>query len=128
MILKESHWVPESLGESQWALCSRNFQNLKLRLYFVDVWSFCCHSDFTWNQILAKSDGQKMLFWQFSNSELWIFGKFGIWKLLKFAKKQNLESLNFTKMTFWTVWIHQNLISRKIWVAVKRSNLNKVKP
>ena len=29
------------------ALCSRNFQNVKLRLDFVEVWSFYCHSNFT---------------------------------------------------------------------------------
>ena len=28
------------------ALCSRNFQNVKLRLYFAEILSFHCHSDF----------------------------------------------------------------------------------
>ena len=37
------------------ALCSRNFQNVKLRLDFVEIWSSYRHSDFMWNQI----------FWQF---------------------------------------------------------------
>ena len=27
-------------------LCSRNFQNVKLRLDFVEIGSFYCHSDF----------------------------------------------------------------------------------
>ena len=29
---------------------------------------------------------------------------------------------NCQKWHFWTVWIHQNVISRKIWVTVKWSN------
>ena len=37
-----------------YALCSRNFQNGKSRLDFVEVGSSYCHSNFTWNQIFAK--------------------------------------------------------------------------
>ena len=33
------YWVP---------LCSRNFQNVKLRLDFVEIWWFYCQSDFAW--------------------------------------------------------------------------------
>ena len=44
------------------SLCSRNFQNVKLRLDFVEIWSFYRHSDFTWNQILLISNGPKMSF------------------------------------------------------------------
>ena len=44
------------------ALCSRNFQNVKLRLDFVEIWLIYRHSDFTWNQILANYNGPKMLF------------------------------------------------------------------
>ena len=33
------------------SLCSRHFQNVKLRLDFVEIWSFYHYSDFTWNQI-----------------------------------------------------------------------------
>ena len=40
------------------ALCSRNFQNVKLRLEFVEVWSFYRHSDFGWNHILVNSNSQ----------------------------------------------------------------------
>ena len=46
-------------------LCSRNFQNVKLRLDFVEIWSFYRHSDSTWNRwnpILANSNGHKMAF------------------------------------------------------------------
>ena len=31
------------------SLCSRNFQNVKLRLDFLEIWSFYRHSAFTWN-------------------------------------------------------------------------------
>jgi len=46
----------------------------------------------------------------------------------KFTKIQSSESLKLPKWHFWTVWIHPKLITRKIWVAVKSSNFNKVKP
>ena len=41
------------------SLCSRNFQNVKLRLDFVVIWSYNRHSHFTWNHILGSP---KMLF------------------------------------------------------------------
>ena len=44
------------------ALCSRNFQNVKLRLHGVKILQFSCHSDFTWNQILVNSNSQKCHF------------------------------------------------------------------
>ena len=55
-------------------LCSRNFQNVKLRHYFDEVWSLHCHSDFTGNQILANSNSQKMSFstiLEILNFEFW---------------------------------------------------------
>ena len=59
-------------GQVSISLCSRNFQNVKLRLDFVEIGYFYCHSDFTWNQILAKSNGPKMSFLAISETELWI--------------------------------------------------------
>ena len=45
------------------SLCSKSFQNVKLGLDdFVEIWPFYRHSDFTWNPILANSDGPKMSF------------------------------------------------------------------
>ena len=55
------------------ALCSRNFQNVKLRLHFFKIWSFYRHTDFTWNPILVNSNGAKIvIFGNFRDSELWI--------------------------------------------------------
>ena len=71
---------------------------------------------------------KSVIFANFIDSELWIFGKFRTWKLLKFTKIKIENLKNCQKWHFWTVWICQNLISRKIWVAVKWSNFNKVKP
>ena len=42
-------------------MLQKNFQNVKLRLDFVEIWWFYCYSDFTWNQILVNSNLQKML-------------------------------------------------------------------
>ena len=47
LLLKLQYSVPNLNNP----LCSRNFQNMKLMLDFVEIWSFYCHSDFTWNQI-----------------------------------------------------------------------------
>ena len=44
----------------EYALCSRNVQNVKLRIDFAKIWLFYRHSDFTWNQILVNSNGPKM--------------------------------------------------------------------
>ena len=44
------------------ALCSRNFQNVKLRLDFVEILSFYRLSNFTWNTVFANSNGPKMSF------------------------------------------------------------------
>ena len=62
-------------------LCSRNFQNVKLRLDFVEIWSIYLHSDSTWNHILRNSNSPNMSFLAILN-----FGKFGTWSLLKFTK------------------------------------------
>ena len=81
-------------------LCSRNFQNVKLRFDFVEIWSFYRHSDFTWNQIFANSDGQKMSFWQFYRFWNLIFSKFE--PFFKFQIYQNSK--------FWTVEKSRNLV------------------
>ena len=50
------------------SLCYIDFQNVKLRqlrLDFVEIWSFYCHSNFSWNQILMNSNGPKMSFFAF---------------------------------------------------------------
>ena len=56
------------------SLCSRNFQNVKLRLDYVEIWSFNRLSDFAWNNILVNSNGPKMSFLAISetvNMEFW---------------------------------------------------------
>ena len=45
------------------ALCSRNFQNVKLRQHGMEILKFACHADFTWNQILVNSNCQKCHLW-----------------------------------------------------------------
>ena len=54
-------WDKED-ANSSFTLCSRNFQNVKLKLDFVEIWSLYCHSDFTWNAILGNSNSPKMSF------------------------------------------------------------------
>ena len=59
------------------ALCSRNFQNVKLWLDFVEIWSFYRKSDFTWNQYLVDLNSPKMLFLAISEGLNFDFSKFG---------------------------------------------------
>ena len=82
------------------SLCSRNFQNVKLRLDFVEIWWFFCHSNFAWNQIWWIQTFQKCHFWPFQRFWMLNFGKFWTWKLLKLIKNQNSETLKLPKMTF----------------------------
>ena len=100
-------------------LCSRNFQIVKLRLDFVEIWSFYCHSDFTWNPFRGIRTVQKCYFWQVLEFEQLSSPKFTKIQSSKFGIRQ--------KWHFWIVWIHQNCISRKIGVVVKWSNFNKLK-
>ena len=92
---KKISWNYEWMSE-KFSLSSRNFQNGNLRLGFVELWSFCCHSDFTWIQILVNSNIQKnVIFGNFRG-----FSQFQQVSSPKFIKIQSLESLNLPKMTF----------------------------
>ena len=83
--------VPQQvLLNSHRALCSRNFQNVKLRLDFVRIWSYYCHSNFSWNWILANSNGPKMLFLAILEVPNFNFIKFEPLLSLKFTKIKNL--------------------------------------
>ena len=57
------------------ALCSRNFQNVKKRLDFVEIRSFYRHQNFTQNDILANS---KMSYVAILDTELWILVYLGL--------------------------------------------------
>ena len=81
-------------------LYSRNFQNVKWRLDFVEIGSFYRHSDFVWNQILANSNSQKMSFWAIWKVLNFDFSKFEQHSSPKFTKIQNSESLKLPKVTF----------------------------
>ena len=81
-------------------LCSRNFQKVKLRLDFVEIWSFHRHSDFTWNPIMAISKCPKMSFLPILVVLNFDFSKFEQLSSPKFEKIQYSESLKLPKMTF----------------------------
>ena len=82
------------------ALCSKNFQNVKWRLDFVEIWSFYCHSDFMWNQILVNSNGPKMLILTILEVLNFDFSNFEQFSSPKFTKNSKSESLKLPKMTF----------------------------
>ena len=87
-------------------LCSKNFQNVMLSLDFIEIWSYYCCSDFTWNQILVNSYGPKMLF-------------LPIWKVLKsnFSKFEQFSSPKFTKAftsrfeSFWSIVLYDTTLT-----------------
>ena len=95
-------------------VCSKNFQNVKLRPDFVQIWSFYCYSEFTWNQILVHSNGSKMSFLAILDILNFDFSKF-----------EQLSSPKCTKNSkFWVSEIAKNDIFRpfectKIWFHVK---------
>ena len=73
--------------------CSRNFQNVKLRLDFVKIWLFYRHSNFMWNQILEDSNGLKISFLALLEVLNFDFSKFEQLSspiLTKFTKVQSL--------------------------------------
>ena len=100
------------------ALCSWKFQNVKLRIDYVEVWSFYRNTDFTWNLSLVNSNHPKLLFLPILEVLNFDFSKSEQLSSPKLAKIQSSESLELPKMTFLTDWILQNLVSRKIGVAV----------
>ena len=78
------------------ALCSRNFQNVKLKLDFVKIWWFYRHSDFAWNQIWPNLKGPKMSFLaileflSFDFEYIWATFKFKICQNSKFRASKNV--------------------------------------
>ena len=94
---------------------------VKLRFEFVDIWWFCHHSDFAWNQILANSNSPKMSFlaiWEVLNFD---FSKFEQLSSPKFTKIQSSESkiakndifgpFWFTKIWFHIIWSGGKMIN-----------------
>ena len=86
--------------ENQFALCSRNFQNVKLRIDFVQLQSFYHHSNFTWNHILGNSNSPKMFILTCLEVLNFDFSKFEQISSPKFTRIQSSESTKLPKMTF----------------------------
>ena len=90
----------EYSGKLFWALCSRNFQNVKLRLDFVKIWWFYCPSDFTGNQILANSNSPKLSFLAFLEALNLV--NLGLESCMHtVTKNQNSEPLKLAEITYW---------------------------
>ena len=100
------------------ALCSRNFQNVKLRLDFVEVWSFYWHTDFTWNQSWVYLNSPKnVIFGNFRDSEFWILVNLGLescpnllkskFRTSKIVKNDIFGPFEFIKST--KIWFHVEL-------------------
>ena len=93
------------------ALCSRNFQNVKLRLDFVEIWSFYRHSDFTWNHIWGNSNSPEMLMLTILEHLNFDFSKLGQLSSHIFTKIQNsnfkiTKNNNFGQFEFAKMWFH----------------------
>ena len=97
MVVGLFRYVQRTIGPLDSALCSRNFQNVKLRLGFVDIWSFYRHSDFTWNPILANSNGPKMLILTILKGLNFYFSKFELLSNLKFTKNSKFRVSKIAK-------------------------------
>ena len=120
-VKKSIHWY--LFASSKNALCSRNFQNVKLRLDFVEIRSFYRHSYFTWNPTLANSNGPKMLLLPILEVLNFDISKFEQLSSPKFTKIQSSVSkiaknyifglFEFTKIGFHvkSEWRSNDLIS-----------------
>ena len=110
------------------ALCSRNFENVKLRLDFVEIWSFYRLCDFTWNQILVNSNSPKKSFLTILEVLEFDFSKFEQLSGPKFTKIHSWESLNVPKMTLLDRLNSSKLKFTNNLSGGKLIHFNKVKP
>ena len=114
--------------------CEVKAHNSRIYLPLNLVWNQFWHDlslenghfyNFTATQILRGIEFwknwniKKCNFDSFKDFRLWILVIFSIEKLLKFTKIKILTLQNCQKSQFLNVSIHHNLISCKIWVAVK---------
>ena len=93
------------------ALCSRNVQNVNFRLHSVEILQSYCHSNFTWNQILGNSNGQKMSFLailEFLNFDFSKFEQLSSPTFTKNSKFRVSNALNdiFGPFEFPKIWFH----------------------
>ena len=93
-------WILEESGKQIYALYSRNFQNVKLRLDFVKIWQFYSHSDFAWNQIGKFKGSKNFIFGNFRDSKPWKLVNSGVESCSKLPKITFLELLNSPKFDF----------------------------
>ena len=96
------------------SLCSRNFQNVKLRLDLVEIWWFYNFSDLTWNQFLLNWNGQKMWFLTILKGLNFDFGKFKPFLKSKIHQNSKFRVSKVVKMAFFEIQILPKLISHKI--------------
>ena len=82
------------------AICSTNFQNVKLRPLFVEMWIFYRYYNFTWNQISASLNSPKLPYLAILEVLNFDFSKFEQLSGPNFTKIQSSESLKLPKMTF----------------------------
>ena len=114
--LLKKHWQSTELRYSV-PLCSRNFQNVKLRQHGLKILLCACHSDFTWN------------FGKFKWSKNVIFGSFTGSEFEFLANLSHSSSPNWPKHKVWSLWnckmaifdiqILPKLITRKIEWEIK---------
>ena len=100
-------------SESLW---SRNFHNLKLRQHGVEIWQFVCHSDFTWNQILVNSDGQKCHFWNYWRLWILLLVILSHFSSPNFCQNSKLRVSEILKMVIFEVQILPNWFHAKLSV------------
>ena len=93
------NWFQAYIVKCHTALCSRNFQNVKLRLDFIEK-SFYCHSDFTWNQILPILEVLNFDFSKLEQLSSAKFTKFQGSEFLKLPQMTSLDCLNMPKFDF----------------------------
>ena len=97
LLIHSVHYAPET------------FKNVKLRLVFVEIWWFYCHSDFAWNQILANSNSPKMSFLAILEVLNFYFSQFEQLSTTKFTQLQIFYYDIFGSFVFAKIWFYGKL-------------------
>ena len=93
-------------------------------MHSVEISWFFYHSDFTWNQFLGFLKCKICHFNTFARLWILTFRHFSTFWRLKFIKSTKFRALEIAKTAVFNLLDSQKLISRKIWVMEKKSEIS----
>ena len=117
---QNTSWAPHTMLQK--------LSKCEVKAWLCWIWSFTVASILREITFWRIQTVQKCHSWQFCRFWILILVNLSHFQVPNLPKFQVQSLKNGQKWHFWTVWNHLNLISCKIWVAVKLSNFNKFKP